>query len=103
MKFVEDPRIKIARKSWLVSWIFFGVFVFLVLFLSYSLGNKPYVLGLPQWVALGAVLIPTVFTALVIVIAEKFIPDLPLTDDETMIGEESETKEETDTGKELDR
>jgi len=103
MKFVEDPRIKIARKSWLVSWIFFGAFVFLVLFLSYSLGNKPYVLGLPRWVALGAVLIPTVFTVLVVFIAERFIPDIPLTDEETLADAESLTEEDTDKGKELDQ
>lgn len=88
MKFVQDPRIKIARKSLTVSWIFFSVFVFLVLILSYSLGNKPYVFGLPRWVALGAVLIPTVFTVLVIFIAEKLIPDIPLTDEEQLADEE---------------
>ena len=83
MKFIQDPRIKIARKSLAVSWIFFSVFVFLVLFLSYSLGNKPYVFGLPRWLAIGAILIPTVFTILVIFIAEKLIPDISLTDEET--------------------
>ena len=83
MKFVQDPRIKIARKSLVVSWIFFSVFVFLVLFLSYSLGNKPYVFGLPRWLAIGAILIPAVFTILVIFIAEKLIPDISLTDEET--------------------
>jgi len=83
MKFAEDPRIKIARKSLVVSWIFFGVFMFLVLVLSYSLGNKPNILGLPRWVAIGVVLVPTVFTVLVIFIAEKLIPDIPLTDEET--------------------
>ena len=82
MKFVQDPRIKIARKSLVVSWIFFSVFVFLVLFLSYSLGQKPYIFGLPQWVAIGAVLVPAVFTVLVIFIAEKLIPDILLTDEE---------------------
>ena len=85
MKFIQDPRIKIARKSLLVSWIFFSVFVFLVLFLSYSLGQKPYVFGLPQWVAIGAVLVPAVFTILVIFIAEKLIPDISLTDEEQSI------------------
>ena len=83
MKFIQDPRIKIARKSLVVSWIFFGVFMFLVLVLSYSLGNKPYIFGLPRWVAIGVVLVPTVFTVLVIFIAEKLIPDIPLTDEET--------------------
>jgi len=83
MKFIEDPRIKIARKSLVVSWIFFGVFLFLVLVLSYSVGNKPYIFGLPRWVAIGVVLVPTVFTILVIFIAEKLIPDISLTDEET--------------------
>lgn len=93
MKFVQDPRIKIARKSLTVSWIFFSVFVFLVLSLSYSLGNKPYVFGLPRWVAIGGVLVPTVFTVIVIFITEKLIPDIPLTD------EDQSAADETDEGK----
>lgn len=103
MKFIQDPRIRIARKSLVVSWIFFSVFVFLVLFLSYSLGQKPYIFGLPQWVAIGAVLIPTVFTVLVIFIAEKLIPDISLTDEDTVISEEIKTDEETDNEKEMDQ
>ena len=101
MKFLQDPRIRIARKSLVVSWIFFSVFVFLVLFLSYSLGQKPYIFGLPQWVAIGAVLVPTVFTVLVIFIAEKLIPDIPLTDEEIETGEETKPDQETDEGKEM--
>ena len=103
MKFVQDPRIKIARKSLVVSWIFFSVFVFLVLFLSYTLGQKPYIFGLPQWVAIGAVLVPTVFTVLVIFIAEKLIPDIPLTDEETATGEGPPIEDEKDEGKEMDQ
>jgi uncharacterized membrane protein YhdT len=82
MDFKQDPRIKVARKAFVISWIFFGAFVLLVLILSYSLGLKPLVFGLPQWVAFGSVLVPTVFVILVIFIAEKFIPDIPLTDGE---------------------
>jgi len=96
MKFLEDPRIKIARKSLVVSWIFFGVFVFLVLLLSYSMGNKPYIFGMPRWVALGAVLVPAVFTILVIFIAEKFIPDILLTDEEKLTDEMVEEEKEMD-------
>jgi len=96
MRFIEDPRIKIARKSLVVSWVFFGAFVFLVLILSYSLGDKPYVLGLPRWVALGAVLVPTVFTVMVIFIAEKLIPDIPLTDEESVTGDENGNEKEMD-------
>ena len=94
MKFVQDPRVKIARKSLFISWIFFSVFVFLVLFLSYSLGNKPYVFGLPRWVAIGVVLVPTVFTVMVIVIAEKLIPDIPLTDEEQSAADEIDEEKE---------
>lgn len=96
MKFRQDPRIQIARKSLVVSWVFFGVFVFLVLVLSYSMGNKPYIFGLPRWVAMGAVLVPTVFTVLVIFIAEKLIPDIPLTDEERFSDEMTEHEEEID-------
>jgi uncharacterized membrane protein YhdT len=97
MKFVQDPRVRIARKSLVVAWMFFSVFVFLVLFLSYTLGQKPYIFGLPQWVAIGTVLVPTVFTVLVIFIAEKLIPDIPLTDEET------KPDQETDEGKGMDQ
>lgn len=83
MKFTQDPRIKVARKAFVISWIFFGFFVLLALSLSYSLGMKPLIFGLPRWLAIGAVLVPTVFVILVIFIAEKFIPDIPLTDEDT--------------------
>ena len=82
MDFKQDPRIKVARKAFAISWIFYIAFVLLVLILSYSLGLKPLVLGLPQWVAIGSVLVPAVFVILVIFIAEKSIPDIPLTDEE---------------------
>jgi len=82
MKFTQDPRVKVARKAFAISWIFFGAFVLLGLSLSYSLGLKPLIFGLPRWLVIGAVLVPTVFVILVIFIAEKFIPDIPLTDEE---------------------
>lgn len=83
MKFSQDPRVKVARKIFLISWIFFGIYVFLTLFLSYFLGLKPLVLGLPQWLAIGTVLVPAVFVILLIFIVEKLIPDISLTDEET--------------------
>jgi len=83
MKFIQDPRVKVARRAFVISWIFFGLFVLLTLSLSYSLGMKPLVFGLPRWVALGAVLVPTVFVILVVFITEKLIPDVSLTDEES--------------------
>jgi uncharacterized membrane protein YhdT len=81
MNFVQDPRIKVARKAFLVAWVFYGIFLLLALILSYSLGLQPLVFGLPRWVAMGSVLVPAIFVILVIFVAEKFIPDIPLTDE----------------------
>lgn len=89
MKFVKDPRIKVALRSFVISWVFFAIYVFVVLVLSYVLGTKPYILGLPRWVAIGNLLVPTLFVLLLIFIVERFIPSVPLTDDEKE-GEEEE-------------
>jgi len=48
---------------------------------SYLLGIKPYLWGLPRWVAIGNIAVPVVFVIMLIFVVEKFIPDIPLTDD----------------------
>ena len=58
MKFIEDPRIKVARRGLVIAWIFFAFYLVVILVLSYALGIKPYVLGLPRWVAIGNLLVP---------------------------------------------
>jgi uncharacterized membrane protein YhdT len=83
MKFTEDLRIKVARRSLLVAWIFFALYLIVYLGLSYCLGIKPYILGLPRWVAVGNLFIPFLFVLGLIFVAEKLIPDVPLTDQET--------------------
>lgn len=88
MKFTEDPRIKVARRGLAIAWIFFALYLVAILVLSYALGTKPYILGLPCWVAIGNLLVPVAFVTALIFVAEKLIPDIPLTDDE----EESEEK-----------
>lgn len=88
MKFFEDPRIKVCRKSLAISWIFFTIYIIAVMSLSYILGTKPYVWGLPRWMAIGNILVPAIFVILLIFVVEKFIPDIPLTDNE----EESKEK-----------
>ena len=78
---MEDPRIKICRRSFAISWLFFTLYVFAVMYFSYTLGTKPYVFGLPGWLAIGNVLVPGFFVLLLIVVVEAFVPDIPLTDD----------------------
>ena len=88
MKFVEDPRVKIARKSLALSWVYFTIYLIVIMGFSYFLGIKPYLLGLPRWVTIGNILVPIVFILTLVFVIEKFIPDIPLTDDE-----DSENKE----------
>ncbi|HDZ26306.1 hypothetical protein LCGC14_1178050 [marine sediment metagenome] len=88
MKFIEDPRIKIARKTFALSWIYFTIYLLVIMGCSYFLGIKPYLMGLPRWVAIGNILVPIVFILALVFVIEKFIPDVPLTDDE-----DSENKE----------
>ena len=82
MKFVEDPRIKEARKSLALAWGYFFIYLIVILTLSYTLGIKPYMWGLPRWVAIGNIVVPVIFVIMLIFVVEKFIPDIPLTDDE---------------------
>ena len=89
MKFIEDPRIKVAKRGLVVAWIFFALYLIAILVLSYALGIKPYVLGLPRWVAIGNLLVPVAFVIALIFVAEKLIPDIPLTDN----GDEEESEE----------
>jgi uncharacterized membrane protein YhdT len=83
MKWIEDPRAKVSRRAFLLAWIFFAVYLLAVMAASYLLGIKPRLWGLPQWVAVGNMLLPVCFVILLIFIVEKFIPDVSLTDDDT--------------------
>ncbi|MBL7074428.1 DUF997 family protein [candidate division KSB1 bacterium] len=89
MKFVEDPRIREGRKTLALAWLYFFIYLIVIMGSSYFLGIKPYLWGLPRWVAIGNIVVPIVFVIMLIFVVEKFIPDIPLTDDE----EESEEKE----------
>ena len=80
MKFTEDPRMKICRRSFAISWLFFTLYVVAVMVLSYALGTRPYVFGLPRWLAIGNILVPIVFALALIFVVEKLVPDIPLTD-----------------------
>jgi len=82
MKLTEDPRVKIGRKCFAIAWLFYTLYLAVIMGLSYILGVEPYVLGLPRWVAIGNIVVPVVFVLLLIIVVEKFIPDIPLTDDE---------------------
>lgn len=81
MKFPEDPRVKVARRGLLVAWLYYAVYLLFYMGLSYTLGIKPYVMGLPRWVTIGNLLVPFMFVVMLIFVAEKFIPDVPLTDE----------------------
>jgi len=88
MKFIEDPRIKVARKTLTLAWLFFAIYLLVIMVISYTLGIKPYIWGLPRWVTIGNIVVPIIFLAILVFVVEKFIPDIRLTDDE-----ESERKE----------
>ena len=82
MRFEEDPRIKVARRGFVLSWTFFSVFLAAVLGVAAGFGNEPLLFGLPRWVALSSIVVPAVFVVALIPIVEKFIPDISLADDQ---------------------
>jgi uncharacterized membrane protein YhdT len=82
MKFIEDPRIKAARKIFALAWLFFAIYLLVIMIVSYTLGIKPYMWGLPRWMSIGNIIVPIVFILLLIFVVEKFIPDIPMTDNE---------------------
>jgi uncharacterized membrane protein YhdT len=88
MGFTEDPRIKEGRRSLALAWGYFFIYLAVIMILSYSLGIKPYVWGLPRWVAIGNIIVPIVFVIVLIFVVEKFLPNIPLTDDEQKSDEE---------------
>lgn len=90
MKLTEDPRIKVARKILVLSWLYFTVFLIFIMGCSFLIGIRPYIWGLPAWVAIGNIVVPIVFVIMLIFVIEKFVPDIPLTDDEQQPGEEQE-------------
>jgi uncharacterized membrane protein YhdT len=80
MKIEEDPRIKVARRGFTLSWTFFSVFLAATLGTAALFGDEPHLFGLPLWVALSCIIVPVVFVAALIPIVEKLIPDIPLSD-----------------------
>ena len=87
MDFIEDPRIKNARRTLLFAWLFFSLYLTAILLCSYLLGIEPLLFGLPRWVAIGNVIIPVIFVLLLIFFSEKIIPDISLTDTENNEGD----------------
>ncbi len=83
MRQTEDPRIKVSRRSFLLAWVFFFVYLVVVLAASYLLGKEPLLFGLPRWVTIGNILLPVCFVVLLIIVVEKLIPDVSLSDDKT--------------------
>ncbi|MDH4218098.1 MAG: YhdT family protein [Candidatus Aminicenantes bacterium] len=88
MKFIEDSRVKISRKIFTQAWIYYALYLLFIMGSSYLLGIRPYIWGLPRWVFIGNIIVPVVFVLLLIFLAERFIPDIPLTKDEDSKREE---------------
>jgi len=84
MKFIEDSRIRIGRKNFALAWLYYTIYLLIIMGLSYILGTKPYVFGLPRWVAIGNIIVPVFFVLLLILVVEKFLPDISLTEDEDL-------------------
>jgi uncharacterized membrane protein YhdT len=82
MSFEEDPRIKVARRGFVLSWTFFTVFMIVTLWIAAALPNEPLLFGLPRWAALACIIVPAIFVGVLIPLVEKGIPDIPLTDDD---------------------
>jgi len=82
MREEEDPRIKVARRGFVLSWTFFTVFLVVALGAAALVGDEPHLFGLPRWVALSCIIVPAVFVLALIPIVEKLIPDIPLSDDD---------------------
>lgn len=82
MPFAEDPRIKVARRSLVLSWSFFAVFLVAAIAVAASFPNEPLLFGLPRWVALACVIVSAAFVAALVPIVEKLIPDITLSDEE---------------------
>jgi uncharacterized membrane protein YhdT len=82
MPFDEDPRIKVARRSLALSWIYFALFLVATMAVAASLGEEPLLFGLPRWVTVACVVVPAVFVTALVPIVEKLIPDIALSDEE---------------------
>ena len=81
MHIEEDPRIKVARKGFTLSWTFYSIFLAATLGAAALFGNEPHVFGLPRWVALSCIVVPAAFVVALIPIVELLIPNIPLSDE----------------------
>lgn len=77
----EDPRIRIARGLLAFAWIFYTVFILSTMILTYALGVRPLLWGLPLWVCLGSIIAPAIFIVLLIVFIERLVPDISMSSD----------------------
>jgi uncharacterized membrane protein YhdT len=82
MPFDEDPRVKVARRSLVLSWTYFAAFLAATMAVAASFASEPLLFGLPRWVASSCVILPAVFVAALVPIVEKLIPDIALSDEE---------------------
>ncbi len=87
MKLANDPRMRIAKRTLIYSWLFYFVFSAAVIFFGATLKIKPYIFGLPAWAAVSIIFIPIGFVVLLALIIDKLIPDISLEDEDSR-GEE---------------
>lgn len=80
--FEEDPRVRVARRGFLLSWTFYSVYLAATLVVAAAFASEPLLFGLPRWMALSCIIVPGAFVVALIPIVEKGIPDVPLSDDE---------------------
>jgi uncharacterized membrane protein YhdT len=85
----EDKRIKKARKIFILAWAYFAIYLAVMMSLTYALGIKPCIWGLPSWVAVANLLVPLFFIIMLIPVVELFFPDISLTDEQDNSQEES--------------
>jgi uncharacterized membrane protein YhdT len=78
MKIKEDHRLGFARRLWLISWLFYGVFVVVISIVAYSGQMTPYMFGLPAWLVKAEFFVPVIFIVALIILIEKLVPNIDL-------------------------
>jgi uncharacterized membrane protein YhdT len=80
---IKDPRMKIAKRSLIFSWIFYSVFSAAVIVSGAFLKIKPYIFGLPAWAAVSIIFVPVGFVLILIILIDKLIPDISLEEEDS--------------------
>lgn len=76
-KIEEDPRFKVCFKEAIMCYVFYFAFFVIVMLTTYKLGNQ-FVLGLPLWFLVGAIIVPVIFIGILIFLIENVFEDTDL-------------------------